>query len=448
MRRSWLLVGVWVFTCLTLAACSGTDNPPNVDGAPTSTPIPTAPAVAKQTYLVQRGDVQEVLEFSGRWQPRDQMALAFEVAGTVRRVNVQRGDTVTAGELLADYQISDLENQLASAQLELETALSNLNSGEEGNLDTVSQAQINLANAQLSLEGQRATSPWASLESARVSLESARQDVVNAQRAYDDAVSHPEQAASMTDNAYEQLQNARNSVKTAEANYFSAAQQFNNHQIEIERAENGVIESQLALEQAQSGATDPSGEQAVRSAQLKVGQIKGQIAQSSLYAPIDGVVLEVTIAPGDAVQAYITVISIGRPEPREAIASLSINDAQRLSVGMVGVCNVINQPETAVQCAVRRLPLSAQDADQTTRVAASLENVPTAQLIEVSMPIQVRKNVLWLPPSVIRTFQNRTFVVLDTPDGPRAVDVTLGLQTDERVELLSGVSEGDVVIAP
>jgi multidrug efflux pump subunit AcrA (membrane-fusion protein) len=55
---------------------------------------------------------------------------------------------------------------------------------------------------------------------------------------------------------------------------------------------------------------------------------------------------------------------------------------------------------------------------------------------------------LWLPPSVIRTFQSRTFVVLDTPDGPRTVDVQLGLQTDERVEIVSGVNEGDVVIAP
>jgi multidrug efflux pump subunit AcrA (membrane-fusion protein) len=49
---------------------------------------------------------------------------------------------------------------------------------------------------------------------------------------------------------------------------------------------------------------------------------------------------------------------------------------------------------------------------------------------------------------VIRAFQNRTFVVLQTPDGERAVDVQLGLQTDDRVEIVSGVSEGDVVIAP
>ncbi len=113
---------------------------------------------------------------------------------------------------------------------------------------------------------------------------------------------------------------------------------------------------------------------------------------------------------------------------------------------MVGVCQVVNQPDTAVQCVVRRLPLSAQDADQTTRIAATLPDVAEGQLIDVQMPLQVSHDVLWLPPAAIRTFQNRTFVVLQTPDGPRRVDIEIGLQTDDRVEITSGLNEGDVVI--
>ncbi len=159
-------------------------------------------------------------------------------------------------------------------------------------------------------------------------------------------------------------------------------------------------------------------------------------------------ILDVLISPGDAGTAFNTVIVMGLPEPKEVIATLAIGDAQQLSVGMLGICQVINQPDSAVQCVVRSIPLSARDADQTTRVAASLEGVTDNQLIQVEMPLQVRENVLWLPPSVIRTFQNRTFVVLETPEGQRAVDVQLGLQTDERVEIVAGVNEGDVVVAP
>jgi hypothetical protein len=121
-----------------------------------------------------------------------------------------------------------------------------------------------------------------------------------------------------------------------------------------------------------------------------------------------------------------------------------------LSIGLVGICQVLNRPETAVQCVVRRIPTSARDADQTTRVAASLEDLklPTGQLIDIQMPLNVRRNVLWLPPAAVRTFQNRTFVVLQTPDGPRSADVTVGLRTTDRVEITAGVKEGDVVIGP
>ncbi len=435
-----------------LAACGGVTPPGGAQqqAAPTSTPIPTAPAVARPTYLVQRGDVQEILEFNGRWQPRDQTALSFPIAGTVRRVNVRRGDAVSAGQLLADYQIGSLEDQLASAKLDLETALANLETGDSSSVGTVADAEVALANAQLNLQKTKEGSPWPQVESARIALDNARQNLINAQRAFDEAISRPQQPASTTDQAYNALLSAQNQLRSAQASYDSAAQSFNNYKFSIASAENQVIQAQLNLEKARRGGADPQKQQAVRAAQLRVDQIQGNINQSSLYAPSAGEVLEVTIKPGDQVQAFATVITIGRPEPKEAVASIAIGDAQKLSIGLVGICQVLNRPETAVQCVVRRIPTSARDADQTTRVAASLEDLklPTGQLIDIQMPLNVRRNVLWLPPAAVRTFQNRTFVVLQTPDGPRSADVTVGLRTTDRVEITAGVKEGDVVIGP
>ena len=41
------------------------------------------------------------------------------------------------------------------------------------------------------------------------------------------------------------------------------------------------------------------------------------------------------------------------------------------------------------------------------------------------------ENVLWLPPQAVNEFGNRTFVVIQTPDGERVRDVEVGLQTDQ-----------------
>jgi multidrug efflux pump subunit AcrA (membrane-fusion protein) len=443
-----------VIAVLLLSACAGQQP---VDTTPatgaTSTPIPTIEAIARPTYTVQRGNVEQVFEFSGRWQPRDQAQLSFEIAGTLRRVEVRAGDTIMTGQLLADLQITEQENQLASAQLELETALAGLQSGSEGTVMTVADAEVALANARLRLESVRAQSPWTAVANARIAVDSAEQALAAAQRAYDDAISRPDQPASVIDGAYNALVNAQNNLRSAQISYDAAAQNFNNHAFSVAEAENGVLQAELNLQNARAGVgADPQRVQAVAAAQLRIDQINASIRQSSLYSPIDGTVLEVSIRPGDQAQAFQVVITVGRPEPLEIIASLAAGDAQRLSVGQIGICQIINRPESAVQCVVRRLPASARDADQTTRVAASLQlvdpSIQTGQVIEVRMPLQTRADVLWLPPVAIRTFQNRTFVVLQTPDGPRAVNVELGLRTDERVEIISGVNEGDVVEAP
>lgn len=453
--RAILLIGFLLCLMILLAACGGA-TPPADGGAqgqvePTETPFPTAQAVARQTYTVQRGTVEQTLEFTGRWRPRDQMQLSFPISGTIRSVQVRTGDTIAAGQLLADLQeLTDLENQLAQAQLDLETARANLQSGESGSVESVTDAEIRLANARLDLEAAKQNSPWTSVATARANLDAAERALEEAERNYREALSRPQDAnsAQAVDSAYDALQRAREGVRSAEIQYWNAAQSFANYEYTIAQRENAVIEAELALERARTGVGgDANAISAVRSAELRIDEINQQIQRASLLSPIDGVVLEVTIQPGTQVQAFEVVITVGLPEPLEVIASLAFGDASKLSVGVVGVCEIFNRPETRVQCAVRRVPLSAREVDQTTRVAAILPDAESGAQIRVEMPLETREDVLWLPPVAINTFQNRRFVVLQTPDGQRSVDVVVGLETDDRVEIISGVNEGDVVLA-
>jgi HlyD family secretion protein len=164
MRR--LVLGILALT-LVITGCTGDGGGGGNNQAATSTAAPTAPAAARPKYTVQRGNVEEIFEFSGRWQPRDQMALSFTINGTIRQVNVRQGDAVTAGQLLADYQIEDLEQQLESALLSLETAQSNLSSGAGDDVQSVEDAEIRLANANLSLEQTKASRDWTGVANAR-----------------------------------------------------------------------------------------------------------------------------------------------------------------------------------------------------------------------------------------------------------------------------------------
>ena len=62
--------------------------------------------------------------------------------------------------------------------------------------------------------------------------------------------------------------------------------------------------------------------------------------------------------------------------------------------------------------------------------------------------LERKEDVLWLPPAAIRTFEGRKFVVIQEGAIQRRVDVTVGIESDDRVEIVSGVEEGDVVVGP
>jgi len=93
---------------------------------------------------------------------------------------------------------------------------------------------------------------------------------------------------------------------------------------------------------------------------------------------------------------------------------------------------------------------AVQQKDRLTRIdlAGETTALELGELATLTIILEERENVLWLPPAPLRTFQGRNFVVVQDGDVQRRVDVRLGIQSDERVEILEGVSEGQIVVGP
>ena len=97
------------------------------------------PTANYQFTTVQRGDVEDVVTATGTLQPRDYVDVGAQVSGQLRKIHVEVGDTVEAGQLLAEIdptvyrarvdasraqlknlraQLKDREAQLALAQIQ------------------------------------------------------------------------------------------------------------------------------------------------------------------------------------------------------------------------------------------------------------------------------------------------------------------------------------------
>jgi len=53
---------------------------------------------------------------------------------------------------------------------------------------------------------------------------------------------------------------------------------------------------------------------------------------------------------------------------------------------------------------------------------------------------------LWLPPEAIRTFQGREFVIVQGDERQRRVDVQIGIESRDRVEILQGLEQDQVIV--
>src|SRR3712207_4698123 len=57
--------------------------------APTPTPLPPQPAVEKQTYTAEVGNIVEELQLSGRVAAKREDSLAFAQAGNIAKIHVR-----------------------------------------------------------------------------------------------------------------------------------------------------------------------------------------------------------------------------------------------------------------------------------------------------------------------------------------------------------------------
>lgn len=387
-----------LFALILIAILSGCALLPEVeidrstDGQPTPTPIPTAIIPTRPTYTVQRGDVVDELEFSARISPVVEEELFFRSGGRVESVFHQRNQIVEAGTIIASLEIEGLQRSLEAAELALERAEMRLEQAQDDLAFEIRVAETNLEIAQIRLDSLRS--------------------------------------------------------ETFPDNTAIAIQQ---KQIEL---------AELALERLQEGV-DPLLQSDVASAQQTVNRLLAEVAETQIIAPFEGQIMTIALTPGQQADAYRNVVTIAEIDHLEAKADLISTQMDRLAEGMQTQIVLVNRPGVPLSGEVRQLPYpygsggrgtTVDDLDRSTRItifeSASDAGFNMGDLVRINVILQEKEDVLWLPPQALRVFDGRRFALVQEDDAQRRVDVTVGIQTPDRVEILDGLEEGQIVVGP
>lgn len=113
-----------------------------------STLHPKAAAATLSTVTVSRGDVSSTVSSSGTVISPSDIAIAPATAGTLAKLNVKVGQSVHAGEVLAQMDTTALKSAVAQAQASLIQAQANLTNAQATADTTAATSAITLQNDQ------------------------------------------------------------------------------------------------------------------------------------------------------------------------------------------------------------------------------------------------------------------------------------------------------------
>ncbi|MGD1097925.1 MAG: efflux RND transporter periplasmic adaptor subunit [Bryobacteraceae bacterium] len=367
---------------LALASCAKTE----AGGEKTANAPEAAPVVP--VVKASRTDLVNNLALTAEFEPFQQIDVMAKVAGYIQSIKVDIGDRVREGQLLATLEIPEMQDDLAKSAASIE------------------QANDEIATASDELHRAEVAHDLAHLSYTRIADVLKKEPGLVPQQEVDEARSRDLIAEAQISTAKSALRTAQQRVRvvTADQTRFQTLNKY----MTITAPFDGVVTKRYANAGSMIQAGTASQTQAMPIVQL---------SQNNLLRLI-------------------------LPVPESAVSRVRVGETVDVHVSTLG---------RTFPGRVARFADKIQPSTRTMDTEVDVPN-PTLTLIpgmyaEVNLQIEGRRDVLSVPLDSVDRSQSSSRVYTVTPSGGiHIVPVALGLENDQRVEVQSGLKEGEVVV--
>ncbi len=332
-----------------------------------SKPPEPAPTATASVAPVTRGDLASTLSVAGEFQPYQEVDLHAKVSGYIRRINVDIGDRVRKGQIIATLEVPELNAQVAGSQAEIRHSQSEIARAQSG----VSLAKANYAAVHAAY--------------TRLAEAAKKRPGLIAEQELDDARARDQDAEAKVDVA-------KSSVDSSQ------------QQLGVSTADN----QRIAALQGYSVVTAASNTQSMPVIKL---------AQSDL-------------------------LRLRMPVPEEDVPFIKVGGDVTMKLQSTGktfsgkIVRFTRELATSTRTMLAEVDVPNPDLALSTGMTA-----------EAMVVLQQQKAVLTVPAGAVLKGDGQAHVLVVGKDNKvQVVPVTLGIQGANRVEIVTGLSEGQSVI--
>lgn len=392
---------------LVVAGCGGGRGRHRASPSPAA--IPTIAAAA--------ATVRPTVQIAGIIAPFQNVAISSALSEPTDSVNVVQGDVVRRGETLAVLDTTDLRASLAAAQ-------SSASSSDARVTQTQYQAQLNIGQGTNQVQSAQAT-----VSQAQQTLRNDQQNLNRYQNLLNSGYvsqQQVDQQRTAVRNDQQQVDSARASLQTATLN---------------ERV-NGNYQSGLQAANVASAQADAA------SAHAQAEQIQAQIARSVITSPVDGVVVNRNLNPGEYPGSR-TLFTVQQLDPVYAELNASSADVFRIRRGAgvtISVAGVNAPPYDGridavlgqVQPGSTNFTVQAIIANPGFRLKSGMAVTGTIDLPTVSG--------VGVPATAFLDDSHNSIMVVSA-DGTAKVQKVAELGSDGKTSIVSGIASGAKVVS-
>ncbi|SKC38982.1 efflux RND transporter periplasmic adaptor subunit [Maledivibacter halophilus] len=369
-------------------------------------------AVVAEIYEVGRGEISEYVEETGTVKSRGEKIIYSNGIGEVKNINVDEGDFVRIGEILAqiDSSKTDLEIKALNAQIQ------GLRATYKEAVKPVDKSKI--AGAQ------------AKVETMKINLEEARRNLENSKKLYEDG------AISLDD--YKGAQNnfalQENSLKIAE-----------NELKLLEKGVSGNIKNQYEAE--------------IAGLIYKKEILEKNKEDLTIKATSNGTITELFVKEGFYVQPGVNILEMGNIEELYVGVDVLASEVRDIKVGGeviiynddLGIDELKGKVEKIYPKAfskVSDLGIEQKRVKIDVNIPQN-ENLKIGYDIDTKFKLWSKTDTLVVPDNSVFEIENNNFVFAVEDNKAVLRKVEIGLKGEEYIEIKSGLKEGNkIIISP
>lgn len=368
---------------------------------------PEGATVSVQVARVERETITKESKALGTVFPREQASISAKVSSQIKSMALLKNHSVRAGDVIATLESRDVQAQRAEAFKALEEARLNARVLTTG---TIPQAKAQEDKA---------------LADARANAATARAQY---QRRLD--------LRAKGGLAEKDLEAAKLAVTLAEAELKLAESSAALRTSTINR--NEVALAQSRIEQAEQ----------------RVATLDAQLSYATIRAPFDGVITDQFLYQGEFATPGAKLVNIADISQVIVKAPFSDTVAAQLNPGDPARVQPTDMPGVELEGKVSLVSRASDPANRTVEVWVSLPNrdgrLRAGGAAELIVGTQSSQDALVVPTSAVTLEASNgdegTLMVVDAKSVAHERKVKVGIRTPEKIEITSGVKEGETIV--